>query len=161
MYDLTGNKTGTIGKQLQTISFPLEQEKEGGAQEFLLRLKKSQLKEDDLLNAFYDKVIESFLYPENYYIVLIHCTYDIPGRASDGTEMFDASDHVYEYLLCSICPVNLTKPGLCYDEASQTITERIRDWFVEAPVTGFLFPAFTDRDTDIHAALYYSKTLSF
>ena len=149
--------SGTIGKQLQTISFPLEQEKEGGAQEFLLRLKKSQLKEDDLLNAFYDKVIESFLYPENYYIVLIHCTYDIPGRASDGTEMFDASDHVYEYLLCSICPVNLTKPGLCYDEASQTITERIRDWFVEAPVTGFLFPAFTDRDTDIHAALYYSK----
>ena len=38
---------------------------------------------------------------ENYYIILIHAMYDVPGKSSDGIEMFDASDEVYEYLLMS------------------------------------------------------------
>ncbi|MCD7814981.1 MAG: DUF4317 domain-containing protein [Lachnospiraceae bacterium] len=149
--------SGSIGRNLLDMEFPLEQEAGGGAQEYLMKLRASQLKDDDLLDAFYDKVIETFLYPENYYIVLIHCAYDIPKRGTDGIEQIDASEYVYEFLLCSICPVQLSKPGLCYHEDTNTISERIRDWFVEPPVTGFLFPAFTDRNTDIHSLLYYSK----
>lgn len=149
--------SGTIGRNLLDMEFPLTEETGGGAQEYLMQLKKSQLKDDELLDEFYDKIIENFLYPENYYIVIVHGAYDIPKKASDGIEMFDASDDVYEFLLCSICPVKLTKPGLCYNEDTNAIEERIRDWFVEVPVTGFLFPAFTDRNTDIHSVLYYSK----
>lgn len=149
--------SGTIGRNLLDMEFPLTEETGGGAQEYLMKLKNSRLKEEELLDEFYDKVIENFLYPENYYIVLIHAAYDIPKKASDGIEMFDASDDVYEFILCSICPVKLTKPGLCYNENTNAIEQRIRDWFVEMPVTGFLFPAFTDRNTDIHSVLYYSK----
>lgn len=149
--------SGTIGRNLLDMEFPLTEETGGGAQEYLMKLKASQLKDDELLEEFYDKVIETFLYPENYYIILIHGAYDIPKKASDGMEMFDASDDVYEFLLCSICPVKLTKPGLCYNEDTNTIEQRIRDWFVEMPMTGFLFPAFNDRNTDIHSILYYSK----
>ncbi|MBR5474715.1 MAG: DUF4317 domain-containing protein, partial [Lachnospiraceae bacterium] len=90
-------------------------------------------------------------------IILIHAAYDIPGMATDGSEMFDASDRVYEFLLCSICPVNLAKPGLSYNAATDAIEERVRDWIVDGPAKGFLFPAFNDRDTDIHQVLYYSK----
>ena len=149
--------SGTIGRNLLDMEFPLSQEAGGGAQEYLLKLRDSQLKDEELLEEFYDKIIETFLYPENYYIVLIHGAYDIPKKASDNLEMFDASDDVYNFVLCSICPVKLTKPGLCYNEETNTIEQRIRDWFVEVPVTGFLFPAFTDRNTDIHSILYYSK----
>lgn len=149
--------SGTIGRNLLDMEFPLTEETGGGAQEYLMKLKNSRLKEEELLDEFYDKVIENFLYPENYYIVLIHAAYDIPKKASDGIEMFDASDDVYEFILCSICPVKLTKPGLCYNENTNAIEQRIRDWFVEMPITGFLFPAFTDRNTDIHSVLYYSK----
>lgn len=149
--------SGTIGKNLLDMEFPLTQEAGGGTQEYLMRLKSSQLKDEELLEEFYDKVIETFAYSENYYIVLIHGAYDIPKKASDGIEMFDASDDVYEFLLCSICPVKLTKPGLCYNETTNSIEQRIRDWFVEPPITGFLFPAFSDRNTDIHSILYYSK----
>lgn len=149
--------SGTIGKNLLDMEFPLTQEAGGGTQEYLMKLKSSQLKDEELLEEFYDKVIETFAYSENYYIVLIHGAYDIPKKASDGIEMFDASDDVYEFLLCSICPVKLTKPGLCYNETTNSIEQRIRDWFVEPPITGFLFPAFTDRNTDIHSILYYSK----
>ena len=149
--------SGTIGKNLINMEFPLEQEKEGGTQEFLLRLRESKLQDDALVDEFYDRVIDSYDYGENYYIILIHAVYDIPGKSSDGLEMFDASDEIYDHILCSICPVKLSKAGLCYNAETNHIEDRIRDWLVEMPDLGFLFPVFNDRSTDIHGILYYSK----
>ena len=149
--------SGSIGRNLLNMEFPVEQEMPGGTQEFLLKLKNSKLEDDMLLEAFYDKIIENYRFDENYYIVLIHAMYDVPGKSSDGLEMYDASDNVYEYLLCSICPVSLSKAGLCYNAEDNRIQDRIRDWLVDMPDKGFLFPAFTDRNTDIHGVLYYTK----
>ena len=149
--------SGTIGKNLINMNFPLEQEKEGGAQEFLLRLRASKLQDDALVDEFYDRIIDSYDYGENYYIILIHAVYDIPGKSSDGLEMFDASDEIYDHILCSICPVKLSKAGLCYNAETNHIEDRIRDWIVEMPDLGFLFPVFNDRSADIHGILYYSK----
>ena len=111
--------SGTVGKNLMTMEFPLDQELEGGAQELLLKLRDTKL--------------------------------------TDDMEMFDASDTVYEHIMCSICPVKLTKAGLTYNAEKNNIEDRIRDWFVEMPATGFLFPAFQDRASDVHHVLYYSK----
>ena len=149
--------SGTLGKNLLQLDFPLEQEQEGGFQAFMLQLRQSALEDDDLLDSFYDRIIEHYDYGENYLILLIHAAYDIPGKASDGLLMDDASDEVYTCLLCSLCPVNLSKAGLCYNADSNHIEDRIRDWLVEMPATGFLFPLFQDRSTDIHGMLYYSK----
>ncbi len=149
--------SGTIGKNLLTMEFPLEQELSGGTQESLLKLLKSRLEDDLLIEEFYDNVIENYDYQENYYIILIHAAYDVPGKSTDGTVMFDASDTVYEHIMCSICPVNLTKAGLTYNAETNNIEDRIRDWFVELPAKGFLFPSFEDRASDIHHILYYSK----
>lgn len=149
--------SGTIGKNLINMEFPLEQESEGGTQEFLLKLRNSKLQDDAILDSFYDKIIENYDYGENYYIILIHAVYDIPGKSSDGQEMFDASDEIYEHILCSICPVNLSKAGLCYNAETNHIEDRIRDWIVEMPDLGFLFPLFNDRSADIHGLLYYTK----
>ena len=146
-----------MGRNLLNMEFSLDAEMPGGNQDFLMKLKSSKLEDDMLLEAFYDNIIESYIYEENYYIVLIHAMYDIPGKSSDNIEMFDASDNVYEYLLCSICPVSLSKPGLSYDTQDNRIHDRIRDWIVEMPDKGFLFPAFTERNTDIHGVLYYTK----
>ena len=157
-YDLfKSTLSGTIGKQLLNMEFPTNQEFQGGTQEFLLQLRNSELKDDALNQAFYDKVIQSFDYAENYYIILIYGAYDVPGRSTDGAEMYDASEEVYPFLLCSICPVNRSKGGLSYLSESNCIGERVRDWIVEAPMKGFLFPAFNDRSADIHNVLYYTK----
>ena len=149
--------SGSVGKNLLNLEFPLDSEMPGGAQEFLLKLRDSKLEDDMLLEEFYDKIIESYIYEENYYIILIHAMYDVPGKASDGMEMFDASDEVYEYLLMSICPVSLSKAGLSYNAEDNRIQDRIRDWIVDMPAKGFLFPAFNDRSTDLHSVLYYTK----
>lgn len=149
--------TGTLGKKLINMEFPLSQEEPEGTQEFLLRLRDSKLQDESLIDEFYNKIIESYDFGENYYIILIHSVYDVPAKATDGIEMFDASDSIYEYVLCSICPVTLAKPGLSYDAEQNSIIGRNRDWVVQAPATGFLFPAFNDRNTDIHQVLYFSK----
>lgn len=149
--------SGTMGKNMLNMEFPIDQEMPGGTQKFLMKLKASKLEDDMLLEEFYDKVIATYEYAENYYIILIHAMYDVPGRSSDNMEMFDASDEVYEYLVCSICPVSLSKAGLSYNAESNCIQDRIRDWVVDMPDKGFLFPAFNDRSTDIHGVLYYTK----
>lgn len=149
--------SGGVGKNLLSLDFPLSEEKPGGAQELLLRLRDSRLTDEEILDEVYDGIIESYTYAENYLILLVHGAYDIPGRASDGTEMDDASEEVYEYVFGCICPVKLAKPGLYYNSGENCIQNRIRDWLVEMPMTGFLFPAFNDRSSDIHSALYYTK----
>lgn len=149
--------SGTLGKNLLNMGFPMEQEFEGGTQHFLMQLKSSKLTDDMLVSEFYDKVIEHYDFGEHYLILLIHAAYDVPGKSLDGSEMFDASDSVYDYILCSLCPVTLSQAGLCYNAINNAIEDRIRDWIVTAPANGFLFPAFNDRDTDVHNILYYSK----
>lgn len=149
--------SGTLGKHLIHFDFPLEQEMPGGTQQFLLKLRDSRLTDDALITEFYDKIIEHLAYAENYYIILIHAAYDVPGKSTDGLEMFDASDEVYEHILCSICPVNMSKASLAYNAEHNSIEDRIRDWVVDPPMKGFLFPVFNDRSSDIHSVLYYSK----
>lgn len=149
--------SGNLGKNLLNLEFPLTSEEYGGTQDFLLRLRDSKLKDDVLLEEFYDRIIENYEYVGNYLILIVHDIYDVPGRTLDGIEMEDASDEVYEYILSCICPVELSKPGLSYNAVENTFQNRIRDWVVGMPDSGFLFPAFNDRGSDIHSTLYYSK----
>lgn len=149
--------SGSIQKHLVNLSFDMEQEADGTPWSLLMQLLNSRLTDEDLLNTFYDTVKESYEIEGNYLILLTHNVYDIPGKSSDGSMMEDASDDVYSFLLCSICPVNLAKPGLSYHAEDQMFSDRSRDWVVDAPQSGFLFPAFTDRSMDIHNALFYQK----
>lgn len=149
--------SGTIGKNLINLEFPTETEFAGGTQEFLLKLRDSELKDESLIDEFYQKVIQMYDFVGNYLILLVYAAYDVPGKTSDKLLMDDASDEVYRYILCSICPVKLSKPGLSYHEETNLIQKRIQDWVVALPSNGFLFPAFNDRSTDIHSMLYYSS----
>jgi len=149
--------SGTLGKNLVNLEFPLASEEEGGTQNTLLKLRNSKLDDEEMLDAFYDKIIESYDYVGNYLILIVHDNYDIPCKTTDGIEVEDGSDEVYEYLLTCICPVNLSKPGLSYFTESNSFGNRVRDWVVDMPEFGFIFPAFNDRATDIHSTLFYTK----
>ena len=88
--------------------------------------------------------------------MVFHDAYDVMTKTSDNNKL-DESEEVYENLLCAICPVTLTKPGLGYREDENRIGPRIRDWVVGVPDTGFVFPAFTDRSSDIHSVMFYTR----
>lgn len=149
--------SGSLGKNLHTLDYTLDQELEGTGHKLLMELRKSGLKDDELLDRFYQSAAENYHYGESYYIVLIHCNYDVPGRTSDNLELEDGSEEVYEFLLCCICPVTLSEAGLCYNTQTNRVEERMRDQWIEAPMNAFLFPAFQDRSSNIHSLLYYAK----
>lgn len=148
--------SGTLGNNLLELEFPIDEEAVGGRQQILMALRASKLEDDDLLDTYYDLIIDSYDYVGNYLITLYYDVYDVPLKGTDELAM-DESDEVYEYLLCCICPVALSKPGLGYLEGEHRIGARIRDWVVGPTDTAFLFPAFNGRATDIHSTLVYTK----
>ena len=148
--------SGTIGNNLLQLEFPFDQEEEGGRQYDLMMLKRSCLKDDALLDDFYSNIIDNYDYTGNFLILLFHDAYDVMTKTTDNAKL-DESEDVYEYILCAICPVSLSKPGLSYLPDDNRIGARSRDWVVEAPANGFIFPAFIDRSSDIHSVIYYTK----
>jgi hypothetical protein len=148
--------SGTIGNNLLELNFPLEEECVGSRQLSLMELKKSRLKNDVLLDNFYKLIIDSYDYTGNFLILIFHDAYDVMTKTTDNSKL-DESEEVYEYILCAICPVSLSKPGLGYIEDKNRIGARIRDWVVGPPDLGFVFPAFIDRSTDINSIMYYTK----
>lgn len=148
--------SGTLGNNLLQLDFPLEEEEAGGRQQFLMGLRESRLKNDALLDRFYEMIIDNYDYAGHYLILLFHDAYDVMKRTSDHNNL-DESEEVFEYLLCAVCPVTLSKAGLGYREDENRIGPRIRDWVVGVPDSAFLFPAFNDRSTDIHSLLFYTK----
>lgn len=88
---------------------------------------------------------------------MAHDVYDVPFRSKNDEGMDDASTDVYSYILCSICPVKMTKPALSYHIQENEFHSREIDRIVSPPELGFLFPAFDDRGANIYGALYYTK----
>lgn len=149
--------TGTLGKNILNMEFADAATEVTVSQQKLMDLRDSELKDDAVLETFYDEIIANYNTADNYLILLVYGVYDVPGRTSDGIEMEDASDEIYRHILCCICPVKLSKPGLSYNSEQNGFHERIRDWVVDMPAMGFLYPAFNERSADVNSVLYYSS----
>jgi hypothetical protein len=151
--------SGGLGRNLVDIEFSTRQVAEGEEHALLMKLRETKLKEPEARNTFYDKVIQSVNLDSNYLILIAYSAYDVPFRSKNDEVQPDGSENVFTYLLCSICPVKKSKPGLGYDHNQQTFHIEKGDWLVSAPQMGFLFPAFDDRSTNLYNALYYTKNI--
>ncbi|GAA0180542.1 DUF4317 domain-containing protein [Clostridium sediminicola] len=148
--------SGTIGNNILELNFPTNEDLINEKQISLMQLKNSKLKDDAILDDFYESIIDNYDYTGNFLILIFHDAYDVITKTKDNAKL-DESEEVYEYVLCAICPVSLSDPGLRYYEEENKIKARIRDWVVGAPTNGFVFPAFIDRSTDVNSIMYYTK----
>lgn len=148
--------SGTVGNSLLKLDFSNDAEEPLGPQQVLFGIRESNLLNEELLKTFYQHVIDNFYFVGNYLIVLFRDTYDVPAKTTDNFKIGE-SEEVYEYILCAICPVDLSKPALGYIEEEDRIGARIRDWVVGVPEIGFVFPLFDERSANIHSTLYYTK----
>lgn len=148
--------TGSLGKNILNMTFVDGDGALSESQQMLSDLRDSELKDDELLEHFYDMIIKNYATSEHYLILLTYGTYDVPGKASDNMEMEDASSEIYRHMLFCICPVKLSKAGLSYDSKQKSFHERVRDWVVDMPEIGFLYPTFTERSADLYSILYYA-----
>ncbi|MDU7337692.1 MAG: DUF4317 domain-containing protein [Clostridium sp.] len=152
--------SGTLNKNLLNIEFSTQQVVDSEEHRLLMALKDSSLKDEEVIEQFFQKVIQSVHMDENYLILLTHDTYDVPFRSKDGERQDDNSSEVYSYILCSVCPVKLTKPALGYYVTENAFRNCKTDWVVSPPKLGFLFPAFDERSTNIYSALFYVQDTS-
>ena len=149
--------SGGLGKNLIDIAFATQQVVDSPEHRLLTALRSSSLCDEQAVREFYEHVIQAVSFDGNYLILLAHDTYDVPYRAKDGQQLDDAAAEVYSYILCSVCPVKMTKPALSYYVNENTFRNCKADWIVAAPELGFLFPAFDDRSANLYGALYYSR----
>lgn len=150
--------SGTQGKNLIDIVFSTDQVVDSDEHRLLMALRDSGLKDGEIRQTFYQKVIESLdMGDSNYLILLTHDTYDVPYRAKDGETQTDASDQVFSYIVCCVCPVKDGKLELGYCPGENEFHNCVPSQIVAPPELGFLFPAFDDRAANIYNALAYSR----
>lgn len=150
--------SGTQGKNLIDIVFSTQQVADSDEHRLLMALRDSGLKDGEVRQEFYQKVIESLdMGDGNYLILLAHDAYDVPHRGKDDEGQADASDEVFSYIVCCICPVKDGKMELGYCPGENEFHNCVPSQVVLPPALGFLFPAFDDRAANIYNALAYSR----
>lgn len=113
---------------LKEHCFTEEEKKPGGIWQLLRGIKACGLKNDELMDLFYEVVGEKYHTGEPYAIYVFYGSYDVPLKANDKEQLWE-SEEVYQFLLCTIGPV-------------------FGDYEPGKPEYGFLFPAFKDRSGD-------------
>lgn len=93
-----------------------------------MALKSCGLKNDALMDIFYDMVAENYPTGHDYGVFVFHDRYDVPVKAAEHERLWE-SEETFEYLICAICPVT-------------------GDYEPGKPEWGFIFPAFRDRSED-------------
>lgn len=148
--------SGALGKNLLNISFATKQVLESEEHRLLSALRKTELKDAALRDAFYRTVIEKLdMDGENYLILMAFDTYDVPHYGKDGNP--DDAGAVYKYLLCAVCPVKGGKAELGYTPEEKRFHSATAGQIVATPELGFLFPAFDDRAANLYHALFYTR----
>ena len=151
--------SGTLGKNLIDVVFSTEQVMDSDEYRLLSALRESELKSGEIREEFYRKVIDSLDMGDlNYVILLAYDAYDVPSRGRGPEDREAASDTVFRYILCGICPVKDGKMELGYFAGENEFHSCAPEQIVSAPELGFLFPAFDDRAANIYNALFYTRS---
>jgi len=150
--------SGSLGKNLIDLVFSTQQVVDSEEHHLLTSLTNSVLKDAGAREQFYQKVVRSLeMEDSNYLILLASDTYDVPYRGKDDEIQADASDTVFKYIICAICPVRDGKPELGYFSGENEFHGYATNQIVAPPELGFMFPAFDDRAANIYNALVYSR----
>jgi hypothetical protein len=101
----------------------------GSIWQLLYALRECELKNDALLLNLYELIAEKYPTGYPYAIYVYYGVYDVPVKGADK-ERLDESEEVYRYLILAIAPTDEEQiPGM--------------------PEAGFLYPAFSNRSTDL------------
>ena len=152
--------SGTLGKNLLDIEFSTKQVEDSDEHRLLQALRKSHLRDEDMRELFYKRVIESLDFGDDSYVILLASdSYDIPFKGRDDELWEEGSNEVFDYIICCICPVKDARATLRYFAEEQNFRGASSGHVLGNPELGFMFPSFDDRSTNIYNALYYSRGL--
>lgn len=124
--------------RLKAYDFPSRNKQSVQMMRLLYEIKSCELKNDALLDTFYEVISDAYDVDHDYGIYLFHGAYDVPAKGRDK-EWLEGSETVFDFIICVVCPVdNDYEPGNT-------------KW-------GFMYPNFANRCTDDeHIAVFCSE----
>ena len=150
--------SGALGRNLIDIEFSTRQVADSDEHRLLQTLRQTELQDPNARESLYRRIIDAIDMGESSYLILLAAdTYDVPHRSRDDLEVPDASETVFRYFVCAICPVKDPTLALQYSDRDKEFRGSSTGHIALPPVLGFLFPAFDDRSANIYSALFYSK----
>jgi hypothetical protein len=148
--------SGSLGKNLVDISFSANQVIDGEEHKLLTSMRESALGNEEAVNAFYNKVINSVDIEGNFLVILAHECLDVFKKGNDGESEEDSSSS-FSYIICAVCPIKASQTSLTYYIHGNKFRNVSEDAIVGAPEIGFMFPAYESHAANIYNALYYSR----
>lgn len=150
--------SGSLGTNLLDLEFSARQTIDGDEHKLLMALRSSGLKDEEALNAFYARVIESVKFEGGFAILLAYDTYDVFSYSQDGEK--EDSSEMFSYIVCSICPVKPLNAGLYYREYDRSFRSVDPYSMLAAPELGFMFPSFDNRAANLYGTMYYTRNIA-
>lgn len=151
--------SGSLGTNLIDLKFRTEQVRESDEHALLMALKRSELSDDDAVHELFFRIKENVTLGGNYVILLAFDKYDFFEYGKDGEKNED-SFGVYNFFVCSICPIKHMKSAVSFHAYDNTFHTLSSDSLIGAPELGFIFPAFEDRQENIYGSLYYTHDIT-
>lgn len=153
--------SGTLGKNLMDIEFSTKQVEDSDEHRLLQGLRLSHLRDENLRELMYERIIETLSFEEESYVILMASdAYDVPFKGKDDDLWDDGSEEVFDYFVCCVCPVKDAKATLRYLAEEKSFRSSSTGHVLGTPELGFMYPAFDNRSANIYNLLYYSRSTS-
>ena len=114
--------------QLKEFTFPDSVKGKDSMWQLLQTMLDCGLKNDALMDVFYEQMADGYAVDHESAVFVFHGVYDIPLKGKDKESQWE-SEEVYEFIICTVSPM-------------------FEQYEPEAPIFGFLYPAFSDRSAD-------------
>ena len=148
--------SGTLGKNLIDLPYKNQQVVDSDEHRLMSALRTQTPESEEAINIFFNAAASTLAMGNNYLILLIQDSYDVPQYGSDESRIEDSSS-VYNYCLCAVCPVKQSKQALGFVAHENAFKTLAANQLISPPEIGFLFPTFDDRTANIYDILYYTK----
>lgn len=121
----------------------------------------SKFNSEEELNIFINHIINNYDMVSPYAIFISHATYSVLNTSKndilENTDEFSGDSNDYDFIIVSICPIEIANDGLIYND-SEFIKEVTGRKMVQSPISGFVYPTFSNREADISSVLVYDKS---
>lgn len=151
--------SGRQERNLMDIEFSAKQVENSDEHRLLMALNESHLNSEELRTVLYQQIINNIETEGDGYVILLAAdTYDLETKADKKEEWSEESTAQFEYFLCAICPVRMSRAALQYDASEQEFRGISTGSILAPPALGFMFPVLDDGAADIYRMLYYSRS---
>jgi hypothetical protein len=153
--------SGTQDRNQLSIVLSTDMVNDSDEHRLLMALKSAQARDENMRDLLYQRIIESVdMGGDSYVIILAADTYDLRAKDVKGEDWSEESTGQFEYFICAICPVKMSKAALQYLPGQQEFRGISTGTLLAPPALGFMFPVLDEGSADIYQAQYYTKSTS-